>query len=88
MAFNENSRVKIPTILHLCSLGYKYLPLQKVKWNTSTNIFPEIFALSGVSILTFRDCLAPHVVFFFNTTHKSNALFLLQNCPQFVLKCI
>jgi len=46
MAFNENSRVKIPTILHLCSLGYKYLPLQKVKWNTSTNIFPEIFEQS------------------------------------------
>jgi type I restriction enzyme, R subunit len=43
MSFNENSRVKIPTILHLCSLGYDYLPLSKTKWDTSTNIFTEIF---------------------------------------------
>lgn len=43
MAFNENSRVKIPTILHLCGLGYKYLPLSKAKWDISTNIFTEIF---------------------------------------------
>lgn len=43
MAFNENSRVKIPTILHLCSLGYEYLPLSKAKWDISTNIFTEIF---------------------------------------------
>lgn len=46
MAFNENSRVKIPSILHLCSLGYKYLSLSKAKWNTATNIFPEIFVES------------------------------------------
>jgi type I restriction enzyme R subunit len=43
MPFNENSRVKIPTILHLCSLGYEYLPLSKAKWEISTNIFTEIF---------------------------------------------
>lgn len=43
MAFNENSRVKIPTILHLSSLGYQYLPLSKAKWDTNTNIFTEIF---------------------------------------------
>ena len=43
MSFNENSRVKIPTILHLCRLGYEYLPLSKTKWDTSTNIFNEIF---------------------------------------------
>ena len=43
MAFNENSRVKIPTILHLCSLGYEYLPLSKAKWDISTNIFTGIF---------------------------------------------
>jgi hypothetical protein len=30
MAFNENSRVKIPAILHLRRLGYTYLPLGKV----------------------------------------------------------
>ncbi|MHA8092042.1 type I restriction endonuclease subunit R [Aquirufa regiilacus] len=43
MSFNENSRVKIPTILHLCSLGYKYLPLSKSKWDINTNIFTDIF---------------------------------------------
>ena len=43
MSFNENSRVKIPTILHLCSLGYEYLPLSKSKWDVNTNIFSEIF---------------------------------------------
>ena len=43
MAFNENSRVKIPTILHLCSLGYEYLPLSKAHWDHSTNIFTGIF---------------------------------------------
>ncbi len=43
MAFNENTRVKIPAILHLCSLGYTYLPLSKAKWDASTNIFTSIF---------------------------------------------
>jgi type I restriction enzyme R subunit len=43
MSFNENSRVKIPTILHLCSLGFEYLPLSKGKWDINTNIFTDIF---------------------------------------------
>lgn len=43
MAFNENTRVKIPTILHLCSLGYEYLPLSNAKWDIGTNIFTEVF---------------------------------------------
>lgn len=43
MAFNEDSRVKIPTILHLASLGYAYLPLGENKWDESTNIFTDIF---------------------------------------------
>lgn len=44
MSFNENSRVKIPAILHLCRLGYEYLPLSKTKWDVDTNIFTDIFA--------------------------------------------
>lgn len=28
MSFNEDSRVKIPTILHLVRLGYEYLSLK------------------------------------------------------------
>lgn len=43
MAFNEDSRVKIPTILHLCRLGYSYLSLNKAKWDETNNIFPDIF---------------------------------------------
>ncbi len=43
MAFNENSRVKIPAIMHLCSLGYEYLPLSKGSWDLNTNIFTDIF---------------------------------------------
>jgi type I restriction enzyme R subunit len=43
MAFNENSRVKIPAILHLCRLGYEYLSLKGAKWDLNTNIFVDVF---------------------------------------------
>ncbi|TRZ53655.1 MAG: type I restriction endonuclease subunit R [Dehalococcoidia bacterium] len=43
MAFNENTRVKIPAILHLCRLGFNYLSLSKSKWDEDTNIFTDIF---------------------------------------------
>lgn len=43
MTFNEDTRVKLPAILHLCKLGYKYLSLKNIKWDTETNIFSEIF---------------------------------------------
>ena len=43
MKFNEDSRVKIPTILHLMKLGYEYLPLSSAMWDTDTNIFTDIF---------------------------------------------
>ena len=46
MAFNENTRVKIPTIIHLCRLGYSYLSLKNAKWDESTNIFTDIFQAS------------------------------------------
>jgi type I restriction enzyme R subunit len=46
MPFNENSRVKIPAILHLCRLGYSYLPLSKASINESTNIFTDVFVES------------------------------------------
>ncbi|HND17746.1 MAG TPA: type I restriction endonuclease, partial [Saprospiraceae bacterium] len=46
MAFNENTRVKIPAILHLCRLGYSYLSLSKAKWDITTNIFTDIFSES------------------------------------------
>ncbi len=46
MSFNENSRVKIPALLHLCRLGYVYLPLPGTTRDESTNIFIDIFAES------------------------------------------
>ncbi len=48
MKFNEDSRVKIPTILHLMRLGYKYLSLKDstTVWDESTNIFTDIFHTS------------------------------------------
>ena len=30
--FNEDSRVKIPALLHLARLGYSYLPLKRAQW--------------------------------------------------------
>ena len=41
--FNENSRVKIPAILHLCRLGYEYLSLSSASWDEQTNVFTDIF---------------------------------------------
>ncbi|MCX6807271.1 MAG: DEAD/DEAH box helicase family protein [Patescibacteria group bacterium] len=46
MAFNENTRVKIPAILHLCRLGFHYLSLSKEHWDENTNIFSDIFYTS------------------------------------------
>jgi type I restriction enzyme R subunit len=43
MIFSEDSRVKIPCILHLVRLGYRYLSLKGATWDEETNIFPEIF---------------------------------------------
>lgn len=43
MKFNEDSRVKIPTLLHLMRLGYQYLSLKEQTWDLTTNIFPEVF---------------------------------------------
>ena len=48
MKFNEDSRVKIPAILHLMQLGYGYLSLKDpaVTWDHSTNIFSPLFVES------------------------------------------
>lgn len=43
MKFNEDSRVKIPAILHLMRLGYQYLSLKGQSWDLDTNIFPGVF---------------------------------------------
>src|SRR3989338_6941321 len=42
--FNENSRVKIPAILHLTRLGYPFLPKAKmINIHQDTNIFMDVF---------------------------------------------
>lgn len=46
MAFNENTRVKIPAILHLCRLGYAYKSLSNAHRDEGTNIFSDIFSES------------------------------------------
>ena len=43
MIFNEDSRVKIPAILHLMRLGYEYIPLKDQNRIEENNIFPSIF---------------------------------------------
>ncbi len=50
MSFNEDSRVKIPAILHLCRLGYEYIPKRQQHRNEETNIFPDIFKQSIAAI--------------------------------------
>lgn len=42
-AFNEDSRVKIPALLHLARLGYHYLSLKQSRRDPRSNIFPDIF---------------------------------------------
>jgi len=43
MTHNEDSRVKIPAILHLIRLGYSYLSLKSENRHEATNIFPSLF---------------------------------------------
>jgi type I restriction enzyme, R subunit len=43
MSFNEDSRVKIPAILHLTQLGYEYISLKDAVWDIDTSIFTDIF---------------------------------------------
>ena len=50
MKFNEDSRVKIPAILHLTRLGYTYLSLKGLDWDESSNIVPAIFRKSVSSL--------------------------------------
>ncbi len=43
MTFNEDSRVKIPAILHLMRLGYQYIPFKEQHRIEENNIFSSIF---------------------------------------------
>ena len=50
MKFNEDSRVKLPTILHLTQLGYEYVSLKDVSSDEETNIFKDYFTASIANI--------------------------------------
>ncbi len=52
MIFSEDSRVKIPCILHLVRIGNRYLSLKNAVWAEATNIFPEQFRAA----IGHRDC--------------------------------
>lgn len=53
MNFTEDSRVKIPAILHLARLGFEYIPRnQHSLRNERNNIFPDIFKESIQKINT------------------------------------
>jgi len=51
MKFNEDSRVKIPAILHLVRLGFTYLSLKGLVYDESSNIVPHLFrdSLSAIN---------------------------------------
>jgi len=59
MKHNENSRVKIPALVHLTRLGYEYLSLKDYQGeiHTDTNIFVEIFrdSISRINGKTLSD---------------------------------
>jgi type I restriction enzyme, R subunit len=55
MKFNEDSRVKIPAIVHLTRLGYMFLPkAEMTKTHGDTNIFIEQFK-KGLSIINDKE---------------------------------
>jgi len=61
MAFNENTRVKIPAILHLTRLGYGYVSLKNAQWDEDTNIFTDIFAKSIIKINQPKKTIAKNI---------------------------
>jgi type I restriction enzyme R subunit len=58
MTFNEDSRVKIPAIVHLTRLGFTYLPKSGIaNLHTDTNIFKDLFkqGLSKINGTPYSD---------------------------------
>jgi len=57
MKFNEDSRVKIPALLHLIRLGFEYIPLSQQNRIESNNIFSSIFVnkISAINGITSQE---------------------------------
>ncbi len=53
----EDATVKIPALIHLTRLGYRYLPRGALLRDPSTNILPEVFraAVSRINGISFSD---------------------------------
>ncbi|WP_312090638.1 type I restriction endonuclease [Chryseobacterium sp.] len=62
MSFNEDSRVKIPAILHLLRLGYQYISLKKQNRIEENNIFPSIFLSKIAEINSISETEAQRVL--------------------------
>ena len=56
-SYNENSRVKIPALVHFARLGYQYVSLKDYqgKIDADTNIFIDTF-LSAINLIN-HTCL-------------------------------
>jgi type I restriction enzyme R subunit len=46
ITFSEDSRVKIPELVHFTRIGYPYLPLKRGTWDEKTDIFTEVLPAS------------------------------------------
>ena len=44
LPFNEDTRVKLPAILHLTRPGFRYLSLKNAEWDIDTDIFVDLFS--------------------------------------------
>jgi len=62
MSFNEDSRVKIPAILHLLRLGYQYISLKNQNRIEENNIFPSIFLSKIAEINSISETEAQKVL--------------------------
>ena len=75
--FNENSRVKIPAILHLARLGYTYITKKDiVNIHPETNILVDIFkeSISKINKKAFTNKEIDRFVMEINTQLDNNDL--------------
>ncbi|WP_127133062.1 DEAD/DEAH box helicase family protein [Pseudoflavitalea rhizosphaerae] len=62
MSFNEDSRVKIPAILHLCRMGFTYIPRSQQQRIEENNIFPAIFKKSIAELNSITELEATSIL--------------------------
>ena len=74
MIHNEDSRVKIPSLLYLIRLGYTYLSFKNCSYNRQTNIFSEIFIESIMRINKIKEDEAKRVLEDINLLLDANDL--------------